>query len=273
MKSPSLATLLGAFLLFSPALLCAPLSVGITPLKSASRLAEDWQPLIAEVGKRAGIELVFRTATDVPAFGERLAQGKYDIAYMNPYHYALHSARPGYRAFVRERGRPLAGIIIVRKDSPYRKLADLAGRTVIFPTPLAFAASLLTQAELQHQGIAIDARYVQSHDSVLHGVVSGGFDAGGTIVKTLDGADPKLSDELRILARTAQYQPHPFAAHPRVPAATVKKLRAAFLSLNRDAEGRRLLDRVAFKGMEAAADKDYNDIRRLDMSRLIDNVN
>jgi phosphonate transport system substrate-binding protein len=221
MKSPSLATLLGAFLLFSPALLCAPLSVGITPLKSASRLAEDWQPLIAEVGKRAGIELVFRTATDVPAFGERLAQGKYDIAYMNPYHYALHSARPGYRAFVRERGRPLAGIIIVRKDSPYRKLADLAGRTVIFPTPLAFAASLLTQAELQHQGIAIDARYVQSHDSVLHGV----------------------------------------------------KLRAAFLSLNRDAEGRRLLDRVAFKGMEAAADKDYNDIRRLDMSRLIDNVN
>jgi phosphonate transport system substrate-binding protein len=272
MKTSRLLVLLTAAFLFSPSLWGAPLSIGITPLKAASKLAEDWQPLIAEVGRRAGVELVFRTAASVPAFGERLAQGEYDIAYMNPYHYAVYSARTGYRAMVREQGRPLAGIIIVRKDSPYRKLADLAGRTVIFPTPLAFAASLLTQAELQRQGVAIDARYVQSHDSVLHGVASGGFDAGGTIAKIIDSADPKTRNDLRILARTEAYQSHPIAAHPRVDAETVKKLRAAFLSLNQDETGRRLLDRVAFKGMETASDKDYNDIRRLDMSRLIDNV-
>lgn len=272
MTTTRLVTLLAAVFLFSPTLWSAPLSVGITPLKAASKLAEDWQPLIAEVGKRAGIELVFRTAANVPAFGERLAQGEYDIAYMNPYHYAMHSAKPGYRAFAREQGRPLAGIIIVRKDSPYRKLADLSGRTVIFPTPLAFAASLLTQAELQRQGVVIDARYVQSHDSVLHGVASGGFDAGGTIAKIIDSADAKLAGELRILARTEPYRSHPFAAHPRVPEETVKKLSAAFLSLSQDETGRRLLDRIAFKGLEPAVDKDYNDIRRLDMSRLIDNV-
>lgn len=272
MTLPRRIALLALVYLFSQTLWCAPLSIGITPLKAASKLAEEWQPLIAEVGRRAGIELVFRTAANVPAFGERLAQGEYDIAYMNPYHYALYSAKPGYRAVVREQDRPLTGIVIVRKDSPYRKLADLAGRTVIFPTPLAFAASLLTQAELQRQGVPINARYVQSHDSVLHGVASGGFDAGGTIAKIIDSADPKLASELRILARTDAYRSHPFAAHPRVSAQTVNKLRAAFLSLGQDEAGRRLLDRVAFKGLEPAADKDYSDIRRLDMSRLIGNV-
>ncbi len=272
MKPARLIALLAAVFLTGQTLWCAPLSVGITPLKAASKLAEDWQPLIAEVGKRAGVELVFRTAATIPAFGERLAQGEYDIAYMNPYHYSIYSATPGYRAFAREQGRPLAGIIIVRKESPYRKLADLAGRAVIFPTPLAFAASMLTQAEFQRQGIEVQARYVQSHDSVLHGVATCGFEAGGTIAKILESADPELANSLRILARTGQYQSHPFAVHPRVAPETLKKLSDAFLSLKQDAAGRRLLDKIAFKGIEVARDKDYNDIRRVDMSKLADTV-
>lgn len=266
------ALLLTGLLCFGASVLAAPLSVGITPLKTASKLAEDWSPLIAEVGKRAGVELVFRTAANVPAFGGRLAQGEYDIAYMNPYHYALYSAKPGYRAFAREQGRPLTGVIIVRKDSAIRTLSDLARRTVIFPTPLAFAASLLTQAELQRQGIPIQARYVQSHDSVLHGVASGSFDAGGTIAKILESADPAIASALRSLAQTEQYQSHPFAAHPRVDPATLARIQAGFLSLQRDAAGRRLLHNVAFKGMELANDSDYGDIRRLDMSKLVDSV-
>jgi ABC-type phosphate/phosphonate transport system substrate-binding protein len=51
------------------ALLCLPLpahsetlNVGITPMKSAASLAGDWSPLLAEVGRRAGVKLAFRTA-------------------------------------------------------------------------------------------------------------------------------------------------------------------------------------------------------------------
>lgn len=249
-----------------------PLSVGITPLKAASKLAEEWGPLLDEVGRRAGVQLAFRTAPSIPAFGERLAQGEYDLAYVNPYQYKLYSAKPGYRAFAREKGRPLEGIIIVRKDSPYRQVRDLEGATLIFPTPLAFAASILTQAELDSQGVAIKARYVQSHDSVFRGVATGGFDGGGTIMKVFQTTDPELAKNLRVLARTASYQSHPFAAHPRVPADLVERLRRAFLSLERDEAGRKLLAGIAFNGMEAAADKDYNDVRSLALEKLIEAV-
>jgi phosphonate transport system substrate-binding protein len=250
-----------------------PLTVGITPLKPASKLAEEWGPLLDEVGRRAGVQLAFRTAQSIPAFGERLAQGEYDLAYINPYQYKLYSEKPGYRAFAREKGRPLEGIIIVRKDSPYRQLKDLEGATLIFPTPLAFAASILTQAELQSKGINIKARYVQSHDSVFRGVATGGFDGGGTIMKVFQTTDPELAKNLRVLEKTASYQPHPFAAHPRVPVAVMEQVRRAFLSLERDEAGRKLLEGVAFKGFEAAADKDYNDVRALKMEKLIEAVN
>jgi phosphonate transport system substrate-binding protein len=246
------------------------LTFGITPLKSASKLAEEWQPLIEEIGRRAGVTLVFRTAPDIPAFGGRLAAGDYDVAYMNPYHYAVYSANPGYRAFARELDRPLTGVIIARRDRAIPSLRDLAGHTLIFPSPQAFAASMLTQAELHRQGIDITARYVQSHDSVLRGVANGGYIAGGTIAKMLDDAEPEIRQVLRVLARTSAYSSHPFTAHPRVSAKTVKKLRAAMLSLSQDETGRELLERIAFKGMEPASDKDYDDIRRLDMSRLIE---
>lgn len=248
------------------------LTFGVTPLKAASKLAEDWGPLLDEVGRRAGVELVFRTAPSIPAFGERLAQGDYDLAYMNPYHYKLYSAKPGYRAFAREKGRPLEGVIIVRKDSRFRDLRDLEGATLIFPTPLAFAASILTQAELSRQGISIRARYVQSHDSVFRGVATGGFDGGGTILKVFQTTDPELAKNLRVLARTASYQPHPFAASPRVAGATVDRLRKAFISLHQDEVGRKLLAGISFAGMEVAQDRDYDDVRGLAIEQLIEAV-
>jgi phosphonate transport system substrate-binding protein len=107
---------------------------------------------------------------------------------------------------------------------------------------------------------------------VLSGVANGAYEAGGTIARVLDSAPAPVAASLRVLASTPEYRPHPFAVHPRVPAATLKKLRAAFLSLEQDAAGRALLEQVAFKGIEPARDKDYDSIRRLDMRALIESV-
>ena len=62
------------------------LSFGVVPQQSATRLAEEWGPLLAEISRRSGVALVFKTAPSIPVFEERLAKGEYDLAYMNPYH-------------------------------------------------------------------------------------------------------------------------------------------------------------------------------------------
>ena len=51
----------GVWTTLSRADVVAPvLSVGIVPQQAASRLAEDWGPLLAEVGRRAGVTLASR---------------------------------------------------------------------------------------------------------------------------------------------------------------------------------------------------------------------
>lgn len=240
-----------------------PLSFGVVPQQSASRLAEEWTPLLVELGRRSGVRLVFHTAPNIPAFEERLRRGEYDLAYMNPYHYAVFSAAPGYRVFARERDRRLAGIVVVHRNSRHRTLADLAGKTIALPAPAAFAASVLTQAEFSRLQIPIETKFVSSHDSVYRVVASGLHEAGGGVHRTLAAAPAEVRAALRIIAETPAYSPHAFAAHPRVPGEAVARVQAAMRALADDGEGRRLLASLEFKGLVTARDEDWDDIRAL----------
>ncbi len=244
------------------------LSFGVVPQQAASRLAEDWGPLLAEVSRRSGVSLVFRTAPNIPAFEERLATGDYDLAYMNPYHYVVFHKASGYTAFAKEQERRLKGILVVRKDSAVLKPADLAGKTVVFPAPAAFAASILPQAEFGRLKIPIETRFVASHDSVYRAVASGLHEAGGGIQRTFEAMPTDVREQLRVLSETPGYTPHALAAHPRVPAAIVERLRMAMASLADDEIGRALLAPLAFKGLVAAQDREWNDIRALDINLL-----
>ena len=244
------------------------LSFGIVPQQSASRLAEEWGPLLAEISRRSGIPLIFRTASSIPVFEQRLGQGGFDLAYMNPYHYVVFHAATGYRAFAKEQDRKIKGIVVVRKDSSYRKPADLAGKTVVFPAPAAFAASILPQAEFGRLKIGIEAKFVASHDSVYRAVASGLHEAGGGIQRTFEASPAEVRNALRVLSETPAYTPHAFAAHPRVPPEILAKVLAAMVSLGNDETGRALLVPLAFKGISAAQDKEWNDIRALDIDLL-----
>lgn len=249
------------------------ISVGIVPQQAATALARSWVPLLAEISQRSGLRLVFKTAPDIPTFETRMQQGEYDIAYMNPYHYTVFSKQPGYRAFAREKARKLVGIIVVAKDSPLQNLDELRGKIVAFPAPAAFAASILPRAEFSRQNIAIDERFVSSHDSVYRGVAQGSFAAGGGIKRTLEAIDPAISAKLRILATTPAYVPHAFAAHPRLPAATLQKINATLQGLDADEAGRQVLAPLSFKGVEPADDKDWDEIRKLRINLPVGKAN
>lgn len=241
---------------------------GIVPQQSASKLAEEWGPLLLEISRRSGITLNFSTAPNIPDFEERLGRGNYDFAYMNPYHYVVFHSAKNYQAFAREKDRKIKGILIVRKESSYKTPSDLAGKTVVFPAPAAFAASILPQAELGRLNVPIEAKFVASHDSVYRVVASGLQEAGGGIQRTFEASPPEIRNALRILSETPPYTPHAFAYHPRVPPEIVTKILTAMESLSKDAAGQKLLAPLAVNGITAAKDKDWNDIRALDIKLL-----
>ncbi|ABV37549.1 phosphonate ABC transporter, periplasmic phosphonate-binding protein [Shewanella sediminis HAW-EB3] len=239
------------------------ITFGVVPQQAASTLARLWSPVLAELSQNANFNLRFATAPDIPTFEKRLASGEYDVAYMNPYHYTVFHEAPGYQALVKQKGKQIKGIIVVRKDSPILTIDDLNNKDVVFPAPAAFAASVLPRANLKVRGLENRVKYVGSHDSVYLAVAQGLVDAGGGVKRTFKTMDKATTSQLRVLWETPGYTPHAIAVHPRVPAGIVEELRQGFVELSSSSQGAEVLNVLGLKSFEAAKNSDWDDVRSL----------
>jgi phosphonate transport system substrate-binding protein len=244
------------------------LTLGIVPQQSAKKLARLWTPICTYLSEKVGHEIRFSTANDIPTFEKRVLEGQYDIAYMNPYHYTVFHERPGYNAIAKQKDKKIKGILVVPKDSNLTKLEELDGSTLAFPAPAAFAASVLPRAKMAKDGIKITPKYVSSHDSVYLTVSRSIFPAGGGVQRTLNNTASDVSDKLKVLWTTPGYTPHAIATHPELSDNIKNKLQKALIEMNTDPEGQALLKSINFKGMELAKDKDWDDVRDLNITLL-----
>lgn len=246
------------------------MSFGIVPQQSASRLAKVWIPFLNHVAEKSGYRINFATARDIPTFEACLAKGAYDLSYMNPYHYTVFHDVAGYRAFARQSNKKLKGLIVVRKSANITRLEDLGGSDLAFPSPAAFGASVIPRAELRSRGVAFTPQYVRSHDSVYRAVSSGLVAAGGGVLRTFNTVPANIRDQLKIIYRTSGYTPHAFAAHPDVSEETLATISKIMRETATLAPGH--LKTLGMKGIEAAQNADWDDVRSLKLKKSQTNV-
>ena len=120
-------------------------TVYLIPRLPSTQLFENWGPLLRRVGAESGLcfDLVIPQSFD--AFESAMMKGKPDFSYLNPYHQVMVHETQGYIPLVRNRTASLAGIIVVPQESGIRELKQLDGKTVAFPSPNAYVASLITR--------------------------------------------------------------------------------------------------------------------------------
>ncbi len=241
---------------------------GVVPQQSAQVLAKRWSPVMSYLSERTGLDIRFTTAKDIPTFEQRLAAGEYDVAYMNPYHFTVFNEAPGYQAIAKEKGKQIKGILVVRKDSLLENLSDLDGRHVAFPSPAAFAASIIPRAKIDLEGVSIKPEYVSSHDSVYRSVAQGFFPAGGGIIRTFNNADESVREQLRVLWTSPGYTPHAIATHPHLSPGDKGKIQQALVDIAITPEGQALLMTLKINGFERAQDTDWDDVRGLEIHLL-----
>jgi phosphonate transport system substrate-binding protein len=165
----------------------------------------------------------------IPDFEAELLAGTPDFSYMNPYHQVMAHRAQAYRPLVAD-ATPLTGILVVRRDSGIAKLEDLNGKKVSFPSPNAFAASLITRATLSQLGIEINPVYVKTHSNVYRSVLQADVVAGGAVNTTLLREPEGLQSQLKVLFESTGYRAHPFSAHPRVPLGLQDGVAKAFVA-------------------------------------------
>lgn len=241
----------------------------IVPQQSASRLAKQWTPIMAELSKQTGHEFIFTTASDIPTFEQRLNEGQYDFSYMNPYHFVTFNQSPGYQALAKAQNKKIKGILVVRKDSGITELKQIQNQTLAFPAPAAFAATILIRADLAAQNFNATPQYVSSHDSVYLSVARGFYPAGGGVMRTFKAMDSEIRDQLTPIWVTKGYTPHAIASHPRVPLSLKKQVQDILVNLAKTDSGAKLLKPLKISGFETAQNSDWDDVRALNIDGLM----
>jgi phosphonate transport system substrate-binding protein len=243
-------------------------TVGVVPQQAPAVLARNWTPMLKYLEQKSGVTLHFKTAPSIPEFERRLAQGEYDFAYVNPYHYVVFSREPGYRALAKEKDTRLQGVVVVQKDSAITDISELDGKDLAFPAPASFAASVLPRMQLKKQGIAFTPHFVASHDSVYYSVARGIYPAGGGVVRTLKSAPAEIRDQLRVLWRTDSYTPHALAVHPRIPKTVREAVAKALYAMDADSDAAGILHELNMRGWEIGQDQDWDDLRKLPLDAV-----
>jgi phosphonate transport system substrate-binding protein len=116
--------------------------------------------------------------------------------------------------------------MIVKKGSPYQKLADLKGKRVAHTTPSSNSGNLAPRALFPPEGLTPDKDYKVlfsgKHENSVSGVASGDFDAApiahDILLRMADRGLVKL-DDFRIIWKSRNFPPGGLSmAHDLAPA-------------------------------------------------------
>jgi len=240
--------------------------LGSVAMDVPAAMVQRLTPLTAYLSKKTGVKISFRASPNLGSAVNELGKDFTQIAYLTPV--AFVEAHDKYRA--RALVSPLTHgkdtfnlVVAVRQDSPIQTMADLKGKSFA----LGDEKALLQRAVVVGGGIKLEEfskySFLKHYDNIAKAVINKDFDAG--ILKDTS-FEKYASQGLRKIHTSPPLSSYLFAVSERLPAETVKKLRAAFLDLKSDtAEGKAILKELdpAYDGFVVAEDKDYDTIRKL----------
>lgn len=260
-------------ILLVSSVLCANLSVhaqtltiGAVAMDAPIEMIKRITPLADYLSKETGYTVRFRPAPNLATAVKDLGENTVQIAYLTPMAYI--AAHEQYRAMPLvaplTRGQSTFHLlVVVQRDSPYRKLADLAGKRFAFGDPKAYLQpAVLLDAGVRKEDFS-EVAYLKHYDNIAKAVLLGDFDAG--IMK--DTVYEKFAAQgLRVVHTSPPLASYVFAVNARLDATTQQKLKQAFLKLNKAPAAQRgvlqALDQ-GYDGFQVVNDAHYDRERAL----------
>lgn len=246
-------------------------SWAVVPQFSPTIVHRDWTPLMRVLEEKTGYHFKLVTADSFNSFEAKVFKGKVDFAYTNPYQTLLAHQKQGYIPLVRDEQRRLIGILVVRKDSPYKQVKDISGEKIAFASPNAFAVSLYMRALLtEKEKIDFVADYVGTHSNAYRQVLLGRDAASGGVYRTLRKERPEVQENLRVIYEAPSTITHAIIAHPHIPANVRNAVQQSLLELSSTEKGRRLLSSVFLpQPVKADFKRDYAPLKSLNLEKYV----
>ena len=223
-------------------------TLSVVPQLPPLVLHDDWQPLLEYLEEDTGFEFELSLQESIPLFELNFLDEKPDFVFLNPYHAVMAYKSHGYEPVLSDGSRQLKGILVVPVASEIESVDELDGKTVAFPAPNAFGASLYMRALLANEfGLDITASYVGTHANSYRHALLGEAAAAGGVYNTFHKESEDFQAALRVLYETPGVTAHPLAVHPRVPASVQAAVIDAIMKLKESDAGLAMLEAVQLK--------------------------
>ncbi|HBB16727.1 MAG TPA: hypothetical protein DCZ97_06865 [Syntrophus sp. (in: bacteria)] len=243
---------------------------GVIPRDNPRIMYEKYQPLLDYLATKTPYKYELVLKKNYEDTVNALGSGETAVALFGPLTYLEAHAKYGAVSILKSKGADgttsYMSVIITKKDSPVRTLADLKGKNIAFASSKSTSGNLIPRYLLASAGIHLNelSGYANFdyHDSVVKAVLKGQYTAGAVRDSV---AKKYMKLGLTVIAESESIPTGPLVAGPGTPYAVIENIKKALLELDpKDVQGQNVLKRLDedFKnGFTEATDKDYGGIR------------
>lgn len=236
--------------------------------RTVSLTAQYWNPILTYVSTKSAVPLELKLAKTARDGNSIAESGGYDFQYTNHF-FTPERDRLGWKVIARPAGPGIRSQIVVPVDSPIQSLHELAGREVAFVTPDGFTGYWLPMDALLREKVNVKVVFTGNQEASSAQLRINKVAAAGVNSSVMARYGRREGFEYRALWTSEVYQDLCIMANPKVPSQKVAAVRAAFIDMAKDPEGRKVLQAGADLlkmnsdlGFVAAEDRDYDNYRK-----------
>jgi len=243
---------------------------GVIPRDNPRIMYEKYQPLLDYLSGKTPYRYELVLKKNYEDTVNALGAGEMDVALLGPLTYLEAHVKYGAVSILKSRGADSTttykSVIISKKDSPVRTLAELKGKSIAFASSKSTSGNLIPRYLLANANIHLsdlgDYANFDYHDSVVKAVLKGRYTAGA-VRDSIAKKYMKLG--LAVIAESESIPTGPLVAGPGAPYAVIENIKRTLLELDpKETEGQAVLKRLDedFRnGFTEATDGDYRGIR------------
>lgn len=253
------------------------LTIGLIPSEDSQAMIEASKQVLSTLESRLGMPVVPFVATDYNGIIEALRAGKLDVAYLGPFSYVLATSVTNVEAFAvavtRKTGQSAyKSVIVARKDSGIRELADLKGRTFAFVDPSSASGHLFPKAGLEQAGFVPAQLFSRvifsgSHDASILAVENRKVDAAAVADRIFASAVSNglvKQDDFQVVWSSRPIPESPMVWRKDLDPALQQKVASALASIKDVPWG----DQGVLDGFQPTSDAAYDVVR--DTAKVLD---
>jgi len=248
-------------------------TIGLIPEQNIFRQMDRYEPLANYISRKLGIKIKLKV---LPRYGniiDNFVSEGMDGAFFGSFTYALAHARLGVEVLARpedNEGRSTYhGLILVRKDSLIRTIADMRGKRFAFVDKATTAGYLFPLAYFKENGIKDyrahfkEVYFAGTHEDVIDDVLNNKTDIGAaknTVFDRLAEADRRIKNELLVLDQSPDVPENGLAVRKDLDGSLKKKLKEALLHMHEDPDGNKILNQFGARKFIETTDEDYGPV-------------